>query len=298
MLDPRRLLLLGSVGRAGSIAGAASVLDRTAAAVSQQLLLLEREAGLPLLERGPRSVRLTPAGRRLAERAEEVAALLAGAERELREFGTLEAGELTIGTFPTAAAAILPGALAAFARVHPGVDVRLVEAEPDELEPLVAAGTVDVAIVYRYALAPRERPIARSIRTVELLAEPVLVALPAALAGVLTDPVPIGSLAAERWITSRDGTAGAESLRRAAASAGFEPDVRVRSNDYLVVQALVGAGAGVALVPRIAVRRTRGVVVRHVDAPGLTRSIDLLVHRSSGNPALEPMVATIVASAT
>ncbi len=295
MLDPRRLQLLDAVARHGTIAAAALELGRTAAAVSQQLTLLEREAGSALLDRGPRSVRLTPAGRRLAGRAGEIGTILREAEMEMREFTRLAAGEIEIGAFPTAAAAILPGALTAFARLHPGVDVRLVEAEPDELEPLVGAGSLDLAIVYSYGLVPRERPLPRAVRAIPLLTEPVLAALPAQLARTLPDPVPLSLLGEQRWISSREGTAGAESLRRACAADGFEPDIRVRSNDYLVVQALVGAGVGVALVPRMAVRRTRGVIVRHVDAPGLTRAISLHAHRATANPALQPMADAIVA---
>src|SRR4249919_1324126 len=103
MLDPRRLQLLAEVGRRGSIAAAAHVLDR-------------REAGVSLLDRAARSVRLTPAGVRLAEVADELSALLDGAEREMAAFGTLAAGQIALGAFPTAAAALVPDAIAAFTR--------------------------------------------------------------------------------------------------------------------------------------------------------------------------------------
>src|SRR3954471_17510701 len=179
MLDPRRLQLLAEVGRQGSIAAAAHALDRTAAGVSQQLALLEREAGVPLLDRGARSVRLTPAGVRLAAVADEVGALLHAAGREMASFGTLAARQVRVGAFPTAAATLLPGAIAAFTRRHPGVDLRLVEAEPAELEQLVARGDVDVAVTYTYALVERERPLPRGLVVRPLVSEPVLAALPA-----------------------------------------------------------------------------------------------------------------------
>jgi len=291
MLDPRRLQLLAEVGRHGSIAAAAHELDRTAAGVSQQLALLEREAGVPLLDRGARSVRLTPAGVRLAGVADELTALLDGAEREMAAFGTLAAGQIALGVFPTAAAALVPDAIAAFTRRHPGVDVRLVEAEPAELERLVARGDADVAITYTYALVERERPLPRGVTVRPLVAEPVLAALP----GVREwpDEVALRRLARDRWIAPRDEMAGAEHLRRACVAAGFEPDIRVRTNDYLVVQALVGAGLGIALVPRMAVRRTRGVVVRPVRGAGLVREIALLVGLASANPAVPPMIAAL-----
>jgi DNA-binding transcriptional LysR family regulator len=291
MLDPRRLQLLAEVGRHGSIAAAAHVLDRTAAGVSQQLALLEREAGVPLLDRGARSVRLTPAGARLAAVADELTALLDGAEREMASFGTLAAGQIGLGAFPTAAASLVPGAIAAFSRRHPGVDVRLVEAEPAELEQLVVRGVADVAITYSYALVERERPLPRGVTSRALVEEPVLAALP----GRREWPaeVTLRRLARDRWIAPRDDMAGAEHLRRACVAAGFEPDIRVRTNDYLVAQALVGAGLGIALVPRMAVRRTRGVVVRPVRGAGLAREIALLQAMGNGNPAVPPMIAAL-----
>jgi DNA-binding transcriptional LysR family regulator len=291
MLDPRRLQLLAEVGRQGSIAAAAHALGRTAAGVSQQLALLEREAGVSLLDRGARSVRLTPAGARLAAVADELTSLLDGAEREMAAFGTLAAGQVTLGAFPTAAAALVPAAIAAFSRRHPGVEVRLVEAEPAELEQLVARGAADIAITYTYALVERERALPRGLESRPLVDEPVLAALPATRAWPAE--VALRRLARDRWIAPRDDMAGAEHLRRACVAAGFEPDIRVRTNDYLVVQALIGAGLGIALVPRMAVRRTRGVVVRPVRGAGLVREIALLVAITNGNPAVPPMIAAL-----
>jgi DNA-binding transcriptional LysR family regulator len=291
MLDPRRLQLLAEVGRQGSIAAAAHALGRTAAGVSQQLALLEREAGVSLLDRGARSVRLTPAGARLAAVADELTSLLDGAEREMAAFGTLAAGQVTLGAFPTAAAALVPAAIAAFSRRHPGVEVRLVEAEPAELEQLVARGAADIAITYTYALVERERALPRGLESRPLVDEPVLAALPATRAWPAE--VALRRLARDRWIAPRDDMAGAEHLRRACVAAGFEPDIRVRTNDYLVVQALIGAGLGIALVPRMAVRRTRGVVVRPVRGAGLVREIALLVAITNGNPAAPPMIAAL-----
>ena len=124
-----------------------------------------------------------------------------------------------------------------------------------------------------------------------LVAEPVLAALPANREW--PEEVALRKLARDRWITSREQMAGSENLRRACVAAGFEPDVRVRSNDYLVVQALVGAGLGIALVPRMAVRRTRGVVVRRVRAAGLVREIALVTAMANANPAVAPVVAAL-----
>src|SRR4249919_1934284 len=114
MLDVRRLRLLREVALRGSIAAAAESLDFTPSAVSQQLAKLEVEAGVPLLDRGPKSVRLTPAGWRLVEHAEAVLERLAEAEADLRELSGARP-VLRVGSVTTVAVSLLPEALGRFA---------------------------------------------------------------------------------------------------------------------------------------------------------------------------------------
>src|SRR5436305_57217 len=121
MLDVRRLRTLREVAVQGSISAAARSLRFTPSAVSQQLARLEREAGVPLLERGPSSVRLTEAGRVLVEHTETILARLHAAETEMRAAAGRDGGELRVAAFPTAAATIVPPALTAFAAREPSV---------------------------------------------------------------------------------------------------------------------------------------------------------------------------------
>lgn len=129
-MDPRRVLLFRAVARTGSLSAAARELATTQPAVSQQLRALEREAGMPLVLRGARGITLTEAGQRLLARADGIAAHLHMASEELAGLAHLRAGRVRLVAFPSAAATLVPDALAALADDHPGVAVEMVEAEP------------------------------------------------------------------------------------------------------------------------------------------------------------------------
>lgn len=118
--------------------------------MSQQLRLLEREAGLPLVLRGPRGVALTEAGERLLTQADAIAAHLHLADEELADLAQLRAGRVRLVAFPSAAATLVPDALDALTRDHPGVSVEMVEAEPPEAAAAVRQGEADVAVVFGY----------------------------------------------------------------------------------------------------------------------------------------------------
>ncbi|MFD2396231.1 LysR family transcriptional regulator [Prauserella oleivorans] len=178
MLDPRRLRLLRDVARTGSIAGAAQRDGCTAAAASQQLAALERQTGVPLLERGARSVRLTEAGRVLVEHADRVLSELDSAEQALLAVAGLRGGRLRVAAFGTAASFTVP-ALAAFQRHHAEVELSFVELEPDEAVPAVREGEVDLAVTHQYAQLPK--PDLRGLRQAPLRRERLLLAVPPSL---------------------------------------------------------------------------------------------------------------------
>ncbi len=145
MLDVRRLRLLRELARRGTIAAVAEALAFSPSAVSQQLGVLEREAGLPLLERTGRRVRLTPAGQNLVLHAEAVLERLERADADLAAARGGLSGALRIGAFPTATRAIVPAALVALARLHPGLEPMVRETDPAEVAHALRAGDLDVA---------------------------------------------------------------------------------------------------------------------------------------------------------
>lgn len=264
MLDVRRLRLLRELARRGTIAAVAEALSFSPSAVSQQLGVLEREAGLPLLERTGRRVRLTPAGQNLVHHAEAVLERLEQAEADLAEARSGLAGALRIGAFPTATRAIVPAALTALARRHPGLEPMVCETDPAAVAHALRAGDLDVALVHAYDFVPAaEEP---GLATEPLYGEAMYLAAPA---GETTGPPPgTGQDAALRahadapWITATSGTLCHAMTVRACQAAGFTPRVRHQVDEFATVLALVAAGQGVAVVPQLGVAGPAGPGVR------------------------------------
>jgi len=291
MLQPVQLRTLQEVLLTGSLAAAGARLGFTASAVSQQIAALERQTGLVLFERGPRSVRPTAAAQALAARVSAALGQLDLLEREFRVVAGGQSGVVRLGSFPTASAELLPPALARLERSHPGVSVLLDEAEPGDLMPRLSAGTLDLVLVYEYEAVPHVWP--SDVERSGLLRESLVVLLPRThpLAGTAT--VALADLAGQTWASSREGSAGARSLARLCAAAGFEPRVAYRSNDYAVVRGLVAAGLGVALVPALAHHDDPGVVAVAVTDDRARRQVFALRRRADANPLLEPVAAAL-----
>src|SRR4051794_12337764 len=147
MLDVRRMRVLREVARRGSFSAAADSLAYTQSAVSQQIAALEREAGSRLVERSARGVRLTDAGRALVSHADAILARLADAEDEMQAIAGLRGGRLRLAAFPSACSTLMPLAVARFRERHPGVDLSLEPADPDDGLRLLRSGNCDVALV-------------------------------------------------------------------------------------------------------------------------------------------------------
>ena len=154
MLDVTRLRVLVAVARHGSVTAAARELNYAQPSVSHHLARLEAETGVRLIQRAGRGIRLTDAGRLLADRATEVLGRLDAAENELAAHAGLSAGRVRLAAFPSALGTIVPAAAAMLRAEYPGIDVRLTEAEPPEALRMLRAGYVDVALVFRYAQGP------------------------------------------------------------------------------------------------------------------------------------------------
>lgn len=275
-MDPRRLLIFREVARAGSISAAARSLGWTQPAVSQHLRALERSCGTALLNRGAGGVELTEPGRVLLARADAIASELHMAEEELADLGALRRGRVRLAAYPSAAATLVPAALARLRRAHPDVDVELTEAEPPEAAALLASGDVDVALVFAYSPAPE---IGAGMRWRRLGEEPVLLVLPGGHPSAGHDHVELAELADDDWVVGCD-RCRAHTLQR-CAEAGFTPTVRHTSDDYVVVQNLVAAGLGVTLLPASALAAYRHPDVRTRSGVGV-RTYGVLHREGAG----------------
>lgn len=253
MFDVHRLRLLRELSRHGTIAETARMCSLTPSAVSQQLSALEREVGTPLFFRQGRRLMFTEAARVLVEHAERILVELEEARAHVAELTSEVGGTLRLGAFPTAARALVPSALARCKDVHPDLRVRLSEYETEGAIKALKSGHLDAALVYEYNLLPRVREAGIEIDV--LMREPLLAAVPADL---YKGPVTLSELAEQPWIAAQSDDALHAMFERACGLAGFAPRVEYTSNDYTVILALVGAGLGVALVPRLAVETTTG----------------------------------------
>lgn len=299
MFDLHRLRMLRELARLGTVTAAAEALALSPSAVSQQLALLQREAGSVLFVRQGRRLRITDAGLLLAEHAE---VLLADAERAHAALAALSgslSGPVRLSAFPTAARNLVPGAAARCRAAHPELRIIMDEREPDDSFAALAGHETDVALVHSYGLLPSLR--APGITLSDLLEEPFVLLLPP------DHPygdgaVPLGALAQATWVATYSDTAGRSALDRACARAGFAPRVDYASNDYSVIIALVAAGLGVALVPRIAAPRggmPEGPRVAGVAGEPVTRKIQLAVRAgATGHPAVRALSSALTAQAT
>jgi DNA-binding transcriptional LysR family regulator len=257
MLNVNRMRVLREVAARGSIAAAAEALYLSPSAVSQQMSTLEREAGVELLERVGRGVRLTPAGKRLVAYTERVLAVLEEAQADVDAVAHGVAGRVHTSAFPTAARALLVPALARIKAAYPRLQLSMVDLEPEDGIPLLRIGELDILLTYEFEmLPPREQP---GLERVPLMSEPMAVALPTSHP-LAAGPVRVADLADEQWIVGRDGSSFLDVQVRVSNAAGYEPKVDLHSNDYQVILAAVEAGLGVALVPPMA---------RFADYPGV-----------------------------
>lgn len=271
MLDVRRLRVLVEVARTGSLSAAAQGMGLTPSAVSQQISAFEREVGVPLVERGPRGVTLTEPGSVLVREGRAAFGRLDAAERELRDLAGVRGGRLRIGWFATAGGTLVSQAVAAFHKAYPKVELDLFEGDPPESLGLLRARELELALVYRFGTEPE---LADDLAYEPLTDDPLHIGLPAGHRLATRRRVRLRDLAGEAWIQGVRGGPTVEVLPAACRAAGFTPRVALRTDDRVVVEGLVAAGAGVALFPSMTLPTVRSdVVLRPLDSDLLFREV-------------------------
>jgi DNA-binding transcriptional LysR family regulator len=312
MLDVRKLRLLRELAHRETIAAVAEALSYTPSAVSQQLAALEREAGVPLLRRTGRRVVLTPAGAALAERTEQILALLEQASGALAATRAGLSGPLRIGAFPTAVRTILPAALVALGRDHPDLELMVTELDPAAVPAALRSGALDVALIHDYDYVPAEPDPA--LDTEPLLEEAIYLASSGA-AGAAGAAGATGAAGAAQaagpgrdpvwgcrdapWIVGSPDTLCHAMAVRACQAAGFTPRIRHHADDFATVLALVAAGQGVALVPQLGATGATGPPGGVTLTPLPTRRRTRIAYRNGtrDQPPVAACAAAIRASA-
>ncbi|MYS09740.1 LysR family transcriptional regulator [Streptomyces sp. SID6041] len=294
MIEARRLHILRAVADHRTVTAAAAALYLTPSAVSQQLAALEQETGHRLVDRSARGARLTPAGEILLHHANAVLAELERAESALAAYSSGEAGTVTVAAFATGIGLVVAPALTALATAAPGIRVRVRDAEGDESLLMVLDRQVDVAVAVEYRGAPGEDD-ARLTR-VPLYAEPFDAVLPPGHALGPQERVALADLAKDAWIGQSTGNPCHDVTVLACEYAGFTLRLAHSSDDFRAVVALAAAGAGVALVPRSALRgmELAGVEVRPIDGVAPTRRVFAAVRRGAEeHPLISPVLTAL-----
>jgi DNA-binding transcriptional LysR family regulator len=247
MLNLERLRTLDALARHGSVSGAAEGLHITTSAVSQQMSKLEREVGQQLLAKNGRGVRLTDAGRLLAEHAARILSQVELAQADLEAQRGQVAGELRIAAFPTAARGLFPLALSDLRARHPALRVRSRELEPERGIAGVVRGDLDLAVVLDWYNKPM--PLPDGLAKASVLDDPADVAMPAGhrLAG--RDEVDLAEFAEDEWITWGEGEFCHEWLMFTLRSKGVEPNIGHRAAETHTQLNLVASGLGVCIAP-------------------------------------------------
>ena len=297
MLNVQRLRVLQEVVARGSFSGAADALSYTQSAVSQAIATLEAETGATLLVRDRRGVRPTAAGAALVVHADAILARLQAAEDELAAIRGVRAGRLRMASFPTAGAALMPHAIAAFRAAHPGVELSLAEDEPEQVAPRLRSGELDLALLFEFPGSGSS--LGSGLERRALLDDPLHVVLPATHPLAREPHLRLEQLHDAAWVQTSAASPCARHVVRMCHAAGFEPQVSFESDDYETVQGLVAAGVGVALVPRLALARVRGdVVVRGLSPEAPIRHIVAATAAGAGAaPAAVAMIDILVSVA-
>jgi DNA-binding transcriptional LysR family regulator len=285
-MDVERLRLLRELADRGTVKAAAHAMALTPSAVSQQLKILQREAGVPLLEPDGRRVRLTDAGRALVARTDEVLAALDRAQADMDAYRTTPRGSVRVALFPSGAAMLLAGLITRAASI--GVEVLGRDIDQPAANAPALLADFDVVVVHRddrdtAELSPR-------VDTTVLLREPLDILLPPnhRLAG--QDGVALRELADESWIGVEGGLVVDDVLRSLAAISGVQPRIVQRVNDFRVVEELVRAGIGVALMPRYSLT-VRELARRPLGGVQAARRIEAVTRAGA---AARPAVAAII----
>lgn len=272
MLNLDRLRALHAVSAHGSIIAAAETLHVTTSAVSQQLAKLEQETGQQLLERHGRGVRLTDAAAALVSRTQHVLSLLEEAEAELEATDTAVAGQITIAAFSTAARGLAPQAIRGLLKKHPQLGITFHEQEPHQSIPNLVRRDVDLIIINDWENAPLALP--EDITRAPLFDDVADIALPAKHRLARAKTIKLSDLGGEQWIVWPSGFCH-DFLMHTLRKEGHEPKISHTAGEYQTQLALVAAGLGCCVLPRlgrgdvpkgVAIMQSQPALRRHVYA--------------------------------
>lgn len=273
-VELRQFVAFKEVAGQGSFTAAASHLQLTQSAVSQQIKALEDECGVVLFDRSGRVVRLTDAGHVFLTHVERILSQVENARVEMAEMAGGTRGHCRLASLPSIAAYLLPQALASFQKLYPRVELQLMESVQMHLLEWVQQGKVDFSIMSLPVHDPH-------LESIFLLRDEFVLMVPKDHALVHHRTVRIASLVNERFILYPKGAGGRDLFVDACRQAGFEPYIAFESDDRETILGLVAAGVGITAVPRLIAHHTRvdGPVMVNITDPRLVREVGIVWRR-------------------
>jgi molybdate transport repressor ModE-like protein len=299
VLNLERLRVLQAVARHGSVTAAAAELHVTTSAVSQQLTKLERESGATLVERNGRGIRLTDAAHLLAGHASTILSMAERAQADVAARTGTVAGRAVLASLPTAARGLAVPALQRLAEAHPALRVELVEADPSESVPTLVQGGADLVIAHDWSNAPL--PVPDGVTRVLLAQDVADIAVPAGhplamrpAGGDRSGAVRLSELGTGPWICGAAGSSCRDWLVFTLRSMNLEAEIGHTADEYATQLCLVGAGLGVAVMPRLGRGRVPDTVRMITAEPALSRNIYALWRTAaSRRPAIGAIASAL-----
>jgi DNA-binding transcriptional LysR family regulator len=280
-----QLKVLDAVARHGSVTEAAKELNYSQPSVSHHVGRLEAATGAKLIQRVGRGIRLTPEGELLAGRATEILGRVNAASVELAARVGLSAGRVRLAGFQTILSTLVPKAAAELSRLHPGIELNLVDAHPDEGLKMLRSGHVDIALIFQDTDARLDE---EGVRLTHLLDDPLY----------LVSDTPRQRLEDHRdsaWVGGCDRCLAA--TMNACERAGFSPRIAYACDDTVVTQSLVGAGMGVAIINGLALLAHRAPGVHATQLADSARRIYAATYGDPPDPPATTALIEILASA-
>jgi len=292
MIDLRRLRALRELADRGTIAATADALHLTPSAVSQQLSALEREIGQPLLEPNGRTVRLTSAATAVLAHADVLFSEVERMDATLASLAGGAVGTVRVGAFATAIRGLVVPAVGLLRETSPGLHLAIRDVESPDVFDAIALGELDVGVSMEHAGAPGSDD--ERFARFELMRDVLDVAVPTDHPLATREPT-LPDLAGEPWIAPPEGWSCDDVIRVSCSAAGFTPTVAHRSGDWTAIMAMVAAGLGVAVVPRLAQDLPPpGVVIRRLRGEPAARHLFVTCRRGAeDHPAIGATVEAL-----
>jgi DNA-binding transcriptional LysR family regulator len=290
VLNPVRLRLLCQLETLGTVRAVAQAEHLSPSSVSQQLSVLERECGSVLFVRSGRRLQLTTAGPLLAGRAREILDAMTAATIELRSLGGVATGTVRVASFQSAIHALVLPAARNLGPDAPEVEVQVVELESHLSPQALLRGDVDVIVTTTDFL---DAPLRRDLHLVPLTADAIVLVAPAEHRVASQETVDLATLADEPWTFELEDTWMANVAARLCRSAGFEPRVVCRFNNYLLALQHVEAGSSLTLLPALAVDPRYRVLARVLSPPAQRRIVAAIRSSSAPNAAVRAFLDSL-----